>query len=227
VFLLTYDKICWKITTPSSARRVMNRRQLIGNRVQIARDELGMSQEELGKLYRCSGVNIGRIERGIVGLEIAELERLASLLHKSRDWFLSDKVEVRPNPPKSALSDLAVSIDAFMPVTAEIGGGGGIEAIDYVATTRLRPVPESYRAYRLKGLSMEPEVREGDTVIVDTALTPSHNDLVVVIIDGKVSLKWYKEDGEGKKWLENHYGKYQPEEVIIHGVVVEQIHKRR
>jgi len=200
----------------------MDRRQLIATRIKQAREEMGMSQQELGRLFGCSDVNISRIERGIVSIDISDLERMAQILGRPLDWFLSDKIEPMPRPPEAALADLEVSIKAYIPVYAEVCAGEGIEPIDYVAITRSRPAPETLRAYRVKGLCLEPEVKEGDTVIVDTALTPQHGDLVVVIIDGQASIKRYKTD-----YLENNHGQFRPDEVYLHGVVVEVSRKLR
>jgi len=199
----------------------MNRKELIASRIKQARLDAGMSQRELGKLYGCSDVTISEIERGISNIDVASLERLAGILGKPLDWFLSDNVKPQPRPPEAALSELEVSIKAYIPVYGKVSAGAGIEPIDYVAVTRLKPAPETLRAYRVKGLCLEPEVQEGDTVIVDTAVSPQPGNLVVCIIDGQACVKRYREDGKGDKWLENNHGKYQPEDVHLHGVVVE------
>ena len=137
--------------------------------------------------------------------------------------------------PRAALSDLEVSIGAYVPVYGEVSAGAGIEPIDYVAGTRARKAPESYRAFRVKGLCLEPEIMDGDTLIVDTALQPQNGDLVVVLIEGQASVKKYRvapatrvsEKGRPNAWLENQNGKYRPEDVRQIGVVIEFNRKRR
>jgi len=213
----------------------MDRKTLIAAKIRSAREELGLSQEELGKLYGSSGAAISQIERNIRNVGFTSLERLASILGKPLGWFLSDEVESAPRPPEAALSELEVSIKSFIPVYAEVSAGGGIEPIDYVASTRAKPAPDSYRAYRVKGLCLEPDIHEGDTLIVDTDLCPRNNDLVVCIIDGQASVLKYRErlpdrvgeTGQSEKWLENNNGTYQPEDVYIHGIVVEFNRRRR
>lgn len=204
----------------------MERKQKIAARIKQARLELGLSQTELGKLYGASGVTIGEIERGISSIDIPSLERLAKILGKPLDWFLSDKVESHPRPPEAALSEIEVSIRAYIPVYGEVSAGTGLEPIDYVANTRAKPAPETYRAYRVNGLCLDPDIPNNSTVIVDTALSPQPNDLVVVIINGKASIKRYKET-ETDRYLENNHGTYKPEDVYFHGVVVEVNRKLR
>lgn len=200
----------------------------VGEKLKQLREARGLSPEKLGLLADMSGQYIRKLEsRARESITLGTAQKLAKGLGVKPEVFFEGEDINKPQSPKSALSDLEVSISAYIPVYAEVCAGEGMDAIDYVACTRLKPAPETHRAYRVKGLSMDPEVREGDTVIVDTALTPINNDLVVVIIDGKASLKWYKEDNQGNKWLENHFGKYKPEECNIHGVVVEWNHKKR
>jgi len=102
-----------------------------------------------------------------------------------------------------------------------------VEPIDYVACTRIKAAPETLRAYRVDGLCLDPEIRHGDTIIVDTALNPTSGDLVVVIMAGKAAVKRYKQDSHDNKWLEDNDGRYQPEDVVLHGVVTEYVRKLR
>jgi SOS-response transcriptional repressor LexA len=120
---------------------------------------------------------------------------------------------------------LEQSIKAYIPVYGRVHANDeGIVAesiIDYVATTRIKTAPETLRAYRIEGLCLEPGVIEGDTVIIDTSRSPVDTNLVICIIDGKASIKRFREDAQGSKWLENNGGRMQPEECHIHGVVIQ------
>jgi len=73
----------------------MERRILIGSRIRAAREQLGMSQTDLGKVLGCSHVAISKIERGITKLGVIDLERLAHALGHTLDNFISDL----PSPP--------------------------------------------------------------------------------------------------------------------------------
>ena len=72
----------------------MNRRQEVGARIRLARDEMGLSQEELGYRYGASGAQISQIERGVKELGIIRLERLAGILGKSVGWFYESDAPV-------------------------------------------------------------------------------------------------------------------------------------
>lgn len=206
------------------------KREPIGVLIKRLREEKGLSQR---KLEQISGINRGyicQLEAGkAVGITIRTARALAKGLGVSPEIFLKPDGAELPlvRSPEVALRDLEVSIKAYIPVYAEVSAGEGMMPIDYVAVTRAKPAPETLRAYRVKGLCLETEVRDGDTIIVDTAMSPTNGDLVVCIIDGQASVKRYKEDGHGNKWLENQHGKYQPEDVHLHGIVTQVVHNIR
>lgn len=196
--------------------------ETFGQRLKRLMEEQGISK---ARLARDSGVDrsyIYQILKDETTPGITTLNSLAKGLKRKPSILLG---EVQPTP-KTALSDLEVSIRAYIPVYAEVSAGEGVDPVDYVACTRVKPAPETMRAYRVKGLCLSPEINEGDTLIVDTARSPESGDLVVVIIDGQASVKRFKET-EGNKWLENNNGTYRPEDVLIHGVVVEFNRKLR
>ena len=222
----------------------MNRQKLIAARLRKARQDMGISQESLGKLYGCTGAAISQMERCVRSIGLEALDKLAPILNKSLDWFLEDQVQETTRHPEAALYDLQQSIKAYIPVYAQVSAGMKIDPIDYVASTRKEVPPDSYLAYRVKGLCLEPDIKDGDTVIVDIALTPQDKDLVICIINTEPSVKIFHRDKVGKTWLENKIGsralhikesagKYiyrdekSEEDIIIHGVVVEYSRKLR
>jgi SOS-response transcriptional repressor LexA len=198
----------------------VERKQQVASRIKQARLELGLSQKQLGKLYHSSDATISDIENARQDISVVDLEQFAQILGKPLEYFLTDEVKLTQRPPEAALSELETSIKAFIPVVDEISAGGGLVPVDYVAVTRTRPAPESLVALRVKGLCLEPEVKDGDTLIVDRDRAPVNGNLVVVIINSEASVKRYKEDGRGKSWLENGYGHYQMKDVYVVGVVV-------
>jgi len=210
----------------------------IGEKIRFLRMQRGISPEKLGSRIGISGIYIRRLEKEQKrSITLATAQKLARGLDVPASALL-DEDELPPPPVPSltnALKDLEVSIKAYMPVYGEVSAGEGMEPIDYVASTRSKPAPDSMKAFRVKGLCLEPEIKDGDTVIVDSALAPQAGDLVVVIFGGQVSLKRYKEvppdrvseEGQSYRWLENEDGKYRPEDVHLVGVVTEFTRKRR
>ncbi len=194
----------------------------IGTRLKRLRLEVGLSKRELARRAGVDRVYITQIEgRKVKSITLRMARALAKGLGRPPEVFFGSS----PSPSR-ALSDLEQSIKAYIPVYSKVSAGSGT-VVDYVACTRAKAAPETLRAYRVKGLCLSSEISEGDTLVVDTALSPIDGDLVVVLIDDQASVKRYKEDAEGKKWLENNSGVYQLEDVVLHGVVVGFYRSRR
>lgn len=202
-----------------------------GEKLKRLLEEKGMSQRQLAIRSGIEREYINQIIKGKVkkpGLD--KTQKIAEGLGESPLVFFDGEVR----SPKDALLDIQVTIESMIPVYAEVSAGPGIEPVDWLAITR-KPAPENLIALRVKGLCLEPEIQDGDTLIVDKELQPRNGDLVVVIIDGQASVKRYRErlpDRIGEKnsptsWLENSQGTYRPEEVHQVGVVVEFSRKRR
>jgi len=60
----------------------------VGLRIRIAREERGLSQEELGTLAGLHRAYIGQIERGEKNIGLKNLERIAKALDVETRWLL-------------------------------------------------------------------------------------------------------------------------------------------
>jgi transcriptional regulator with XRE-family HTH domain len=191
-------------------------------RLTAFRETKGLTKYRLAKLTGVSQTYIYRIEKGEIKHPRQDtIQKLAHGLGISVAELVGDV------GPVDTWHLVEQSLKAYIPVYAEVGAGEGVEPIDYVAVTRVKAAPETLRAYRVDGLCLTPEIRHGDTIIVDIALGPTSGDLVVVIMEGKAAVKRYKQDTQGNKWLEDNDGRYQPEAVVLHGVVTEYVRKLR
>ncbi|MBV6343232.1 S24 family peptidase [Candidatus Magnetobacterium casense] len=87
-----------------------------------------------------------------------------------------------------------------------------------MAITRVVAPPPTLKGYRIATLFLEPEIRPGDTVFVDTAATPMDGDLVVTLQNSSSFLGRYHTDKKGS-WVETATGRFTPNKVTIYGVV--------
>ncbi len=56
--------------------------RLLGERIKLARVELGLSQEDFAELAQMHSTNFGKIERGVANPRIATLIRIAGVLEQ-------------------------------------------------------------------------------------------------------------------------------------------------
>lgn len=62
---------------------------------------------------------------------------------------------------------------------------------------------------RISGDSMMPTLMDGDTIVVDKSISPSHNDVVVAVVDGEFTVKRLLKNGR-KVELHPDNPKYEP-----------------
>lgn len=70
----------------------------IGRKLQKAREEAGLSQEELARKLGCTQASLSNYELGKRRLYLADLQRIGQLLGKPVTYFLEDPEEKPANP---------------------------------------------------------------------------------------------------------------------------------
>lgn len=189
-------------------------------RLKAIREAKGLTKYRLAKLSGISQTYIYRLELGeIKNPRRDTLQALAQGLNITLAQLVGETA------PDETWRLVEQSLKAYIPVYSGIEVGMG--PIDYVVCTRETVPPDTIRGYRIAGLFLEPEIREGDTLIVDTAMSPVKNDIVLVIIEEQLAIERYKEDDDGSKWLEDNEGRHKLEGVSIFGIITEYVRKLR
>jgi DNA polymerase V len=88
-------------------------------------------------------------------------------------------------PPAKNLRLLSHRISAGFPSPANDYIEDGLDLNDYLVRNKASTFLFSVKGDSMIGASIE----EGDKVIVDRALTPRHDDIVVAVVDGEYTLK--------------------------------------
>ena len=149
----------------------------IGARIRRAREAKGMSQAKLAALVGVPSQSISAWERGEVVPGAKNILRLAEALGVSVDWLLTGQ-----GRDASAPSDVA-----WVPVYEGVPAGPPYDPGDPDAV-ELVPVPRSWAGrvfgVRVRGDSMEPTIKAGDTVIVAVDVAWDDGDVVLVRLDG-------------------------------------------
>ena len=187
-------------------------------RLKAFRESKGLTKYRLAKLSGISQTYIYRLELGEI-----KNPRRDTLQALARGLSITLAQLVGETGPLETWQLVEQSLKAYIPVYAGIYEAG-MGAIDYVVCTRAKIPPETLRGYRIDGLYLEPEIRAGDTLIVDSAVVPITGDLVLVSMDGVVAVERYSEDVEGNKWLADNDGRYRLENASLHGVIVQYVH---
>lgn len=146
--------------------------KLIGRRLQLAREEAGLSQEQLAARLGCSQSTLSNYEKGKRRLYLAQLERIARVLNKPLEYFMQPLTEewTTTNRPGTAETAPPADPDPFL---------------------SLEQTPEPAAAWP----SLLPEDETRKVLQALAALSPPYRRLAVDFI---LWLKKREEEGNGK-----------------------------
>lgn len=133
------------------------------------------------ELSEKTGISKSAISRYLSGGYIAKqrnLLKLSRALHVDPKFLFSDAVE-----------ELDANLKVYrIPIVGKVVAGTPIDAIenitDYIRVTNPAAADGSYYALHVTGASMEPEMREGDLVIVHKQDYFDSGDICIVLVNG-------------------------------------------
>lgn len=149
-----------------------------GDKLRQAMEKEGITATELSEK---TGISKSTISRYLSGGYIAKQKNLLKLslaLHVEPKFLFSDAVE-----------ELDANLKVYsIPLVGKVVAGTPIDAIenitDYIRVTNPAAADGSYYALHVTGASMEPEMREGDLVIVHKQDYFDSGDICIVLVNG-------------------------------------------
>ena len=82
----------------------------IGLKIQLAREEKGLSQEQLARAMGCSQSALSNYEKGKRRLYLSQLEVLSQILNKPLEYFVESMAQKRPADDIGNNDDLKLMI---------------------------------------------------------------------------------------------------------------------
>jgi transcriptional regulator with XRE-family HTH domain len=157
-----------------------------GELLRTLRHRKGLSQKKLSQMVGISQVSIFRMERGDVEKPTTQvIERLANVLDIDIHTLIKATIPSYKAPfelPDNLISKLQLIMPVAVPVVAELHMPG--EILEYVYVERAKSGPANYVGIRAKGFCMEPEILDGDTIILDRNALPEAGKTVLVFHNG-------------------------------------------
>jgi len=194
----------------------MERRKLIGKRIELARVLKGMSRVQLAKAMGMSDVSIGRWERGTQPIRLENLYDIAQALGQNIHDFLQDT--------PATLREISLRA---VPVTTQAGSAGpGAPSEEYAYLPAAVAPKADLFGLEVVGSCLVPQVNPGDILVVDRNLTPRDGDLVVAVVDDSCVVKRFRQS-DGRSWLESNDEKIALESATIQGVVISKSQSTR
>ena len=159
----------------------------IGKRIKERREELGLTQEQIGARLKLNKSTIQRYETGKINtIKLPIIQAIAECLSVNPMWIICKtdikNIDINSKPEKGK--------PITVPVLGSVAAGVPIEAIeDIVDYEELNPEQfnPSYDYFGLviKGDSMQPRMQNGDVVIVRKQPTVETGDIAVVLVNGQ------------------------------------------
>ena len=164
----------------------------VGKRIKERRIQLGMSVEDLADKLNKNRATVYRYENGdIEKLPLEILEPLANALHTTPEYLMC-----WDNNPNIKCKSVRI------PVLGTVAAGIPIEAvediIDYEEIPSAMARTGDYFGLLIKGNSMEPQICNGDIVIVRKQSDIDNGNIAIVLVNGC--------DGACKKILKSKMG---------------------
>ncbi len=149
-----------------------------GDNLRKAMEKAEINATELSEK---TGISKSTISRYLSGGYIAKQKNLLKLslaLHVEPKFLFSDAVE-----------ELDANLKVYsIPIVGKVVAGTPIDAIenitDFIRVTNPAAADGSYYALHVTGASMEPEMREGDLVIVHKQDYFDSGDICIVLVNG-------------------------------------------
>jgi SOS-response transcriptional repressor LexA len=148
-------------------------------RLKTLRKERRLTQGRLGKIVGVSDVTIGYWEKDQNKPSGLSLTKLAKYFGVTERFLLTGQ-EDSPNVAPASIGATQVPIISWVQAgawTAESDARNLEGAVDYILTTEAHSLATF--ALKIRGKSMEPEFKEGDTILVDPELYPNPGDYVI------------------------------------------------
>lgn len=128
----------------------------------------------------------------------------------------------RPETSEDILERLRVSISSTVPIYEEFPfhAGSPVLPVDQVAVIKYRARGRNLEGYIAQGNCLEPDIKDGNIIIIDRDAQIDNGDIVAALVDGELYLARLRKIA-GELYLENNNGRIKLEEAQVSAPVIE------
>ena len=195
----------------------------IGALIKRLREEKGLSQRQLATLSGVDRGYINQLEAGRGGsISLRTARKLAAALEKPPEIFLQDLTTQHPETPHELLERIRINLPESVPIYEDftLHAGRPTEAIDYIPVVRDQARGKDLEGYVVHGECLEPEINDGDIIIIDRDGQIEHGNIVACLIQGELHLARLRKVAD-ELFLENNERRIKLEEAQITAPVIE------
>ena len=152
-----------------------------GQKIKILREQLNLTLEQVGNIVGVGKSTVRKWETGeIANMRRDKIAALAKALHTTPAYLMDWKEETDKNEPlaKGVTIPVLGYVRAGYPIYAEEN------IIDYEEISNAMAAIGEFFGLRVCGISMEPQIFEGDIVIVRKQPDIESGEIAVVLVNG-------------------------------------------
>lgn len=142
------------------------------------RDEKGLKDADIARIAGVSKPTISQWKREMYNLKYENLQKIASALGVSTDYLLNGLADSTP------VTDQGIKIPILGYVAAGIPIAAITDVIGEVTISKHTAQKGEHFALKIKGDSMEPDMKQGDVVIVRLQPEAESGDTIIAQVDG-------------------------------------------
>lgn len=181
----------------------------IGLLIKSLREKAGISQNRLSQLSGIDRAYISQLEGGkTVSISLRTARALANGLGVPADVFLKEEGitegEVKKELPEQILERLRLAQPVAIPVYKEfpVHAGTPIDPIDYIYIERSKVAKKNIEAYIISGNCLDPDISDGDVIIVDRDASIEHGDIAACLTEDRIVVGRLNKVGDDY-WIQN------------------------
>lgn len=214
----------------------MERNIKIGQRIKMRREQLSMTQEDLGAPLGFNKSTIQRYESGkIAKIKLPVIEAMAKQLEVDPNWLSlktddmgvftqnNDETDKKPIESNAVIlpTDKIHMIPVFGSVAAGFGSYASSDILGYIPLYIENPydVPDTI-CIKVEGQSMYPKIEEGDKIVVRKQKSVENGKIAVVMIGDEAVVKKVNFE-DNKLTLYSTNPEYPPR--VIEGAALEDV----
>ena len=124
--------------------------------------------------------------------------------------------------PEQILERFRITMPATIPIYEDypFHAGGPVEPVDYIAMVKRRAMVMKLEAYITHGTCLEPEIKEGDIIVVDREGQIDVGNIVACLFQDMLHLGRLRKIAD-ELYLENNKGRIKLDDVRLAAPVVE------
>ena len=185
------------------------------------RIERGWTQVELAKKSGLTRGYIANLEGSKVvhrpsAVAMIKLARAFNIkpeeLYQAAGYIKEMPIQRRIETHEEILDRLRVATPQSIPVYAweyfPYQAGEGIEPTEYIYRSRAKLANKSIEAYIVHSDCLNPQINDGDVIIIDRDGAIDNGDVVACVIDNKFNIFRVRKVA-GEVWVENNNGKFK------------------